>query len=501
MSDLVQSSLDILGDAARRAAAFERIWKSGQLDVTSADFLVLGPTMQQALVQKLSLPLQPLSGRGGWWNVIHEPYTGAWQRNTEIRADNVLAYSAVFACVTLIASDIGKLTLRLVEQDRDGIWTETDSPAFSPVLRRPNRYQTINKFVEQWIVSKLLHGNTYILKQYDGRDIVKAMYVLDPTRVTPLVAEDGAVYYELRRDDLSELKEERDVVPASYIIHDTMVALFHPLIGVTPLYASGHAALQGLAIQANSQAFFEGGSNPSGILTAPNVISDEVAAAMQLRWSQRFGPGGTHAGQIAVLGNGLSYVPMTMKASDAQLIEQLKWTAETVCSVYHVPPYLVDIGPPPPYANFEPLLLKYHSQCIQSLTTHFEKHLEHGLGIDVRVDGRQYGVEFDIDDLIWMDTATRGEAAKTATSSGNLAPNESRKKYYGVGPVKGGELPFLQQQNFSLAALERLGQGTEAVTMPQPVQVPPPETEDADMLEERMMAAFVTKALEAGFYA
>jgi phage portal protein BeeE len=53
-----------------------------------------------------------------------------------VSTDTVLTYSAVFACVTLIAADIAKLRLRLVAQDEDGIWTETESAAFSPVLRK-----------------------------------------------------------------------------------------------------------------------------------------------------------------------------------------------------------------------------------------------------------------------------------------------------------------------------------------------------------------------------
>jgi phage portal protein BeeE len=85
--------------------------------------------------------LAPVDNRGGWWSIIREPFVGAWQRNIEWRVENLLTYSAVFACVTLIANDISKLRLRLVRQDADGIWQETESAAFSPVLRRPNRYQ------------------------------------------------------------------------------------------------------------------------------------------------------------------------------------------------------------------------------------------------------------------------------------------------------------------------------------------------------------------------
>jgi len=410
------------------------------------------------LTAKKAPVLRPIDARGagrGWTPIVRDPYPGAWQQNAEIRAESSLSYFAVFSCVTLIAADIAKLTLRLVEIDEEGIWHETTNPAYSPVLRKPNRYQTIQKFLEQWITSKLVHGNTYVLKERDQRGIVKALYVLDPSRVTPLVTADGAVYYELRRDDLAGgaglgpgMTGEAVTVPASEIIHDLMIALFHPLIGVTPLYACGLAALQGLTIQKTSQTFFAGGSNPGGVLTAPGAIADDTAARLKEYWDQNFT--GANVGKVAVLGDGLKYEPMTVNANDAQLIEQLHWTAETICSCYHVPPYMISVGPPPPFANVEPMLQQYYSQCIQSLVTAFELSLDDGLGLA----GSEFGTELDVDDLIWMDTATKTKAAADAIGSGAMSPNEARRKYFGLGSVKGGETPYLQQQNYSLSALD-----------------------------------------------
>jgi HK97 family phage portal protein len=410
---------------------------------------LLGLTITRTKALSSQQPLSALASRGGWWSIIREPFLGAWQSNQEIRLDNVLTYSAVFACVTLIAGDVAKLCLRLVQQDDDGIWTETESPAFTPVLRKPNRYQTRIKFIEQWIVSKLIHGNTYVLKQRDQRGVVVAMYVLDPTRVIPLVAQDGAVFYELRRDDLSGLPTEAVTVPAKEIIHDTMVALFHPLVGVSPIYACGIAALQGLSIQSNSQKFFSNGSQPGGVLTAPGAISDETAARLKAYWDTNYT--GDNVGKVAVLGDGLKYEGMAVNAVDSQLIDQLKWTGETVCSCFHVPPYLVGVGPPPPYANFEPLIQAYYSQCLQSMLTSMELSLDEGLGLLQKIDGTQYGVEFDIDDLIWMDTVARGKAA--ADSAGTLSPNEQRARFYNAKRVVGGNSPMVQQQYYSLEAL------------------------------------------------
>src|SRR5690606_27662586 len=123
-------------------------------------------------------------------------------------------------------------------EPRTGIWRETENAAFSPVLRRPNRYQNHIQFKEWWVISRLLHGNTYVLKERDKRGVVKALYILDPSRVMPLVTPGGSVYYQLSTDNMSGVTETV-VVPAEDIIHDRINALFHPLVGVSPIYACG----------------------------------------------------------------------------------------------------------------------------------------------------------------------------------------------------------------------------------------------------------------------
>ena len=77
--------------------------------------------------------------------------TGAWQKNVALRVDNIVTYFAVYSCLSLISTDIGKLGLRLMRETDDGLHVEADSPAFSPVLRKPNHYQTRGKFIETWM--------------------------------------------------------------------------------------------------------------------------------------------------------------------------------------------------------------------------------------------------------------------------------------------------------------------------------------------------------------
>lgn len=431
---------------------------------------------QKALTSVLS------SSRGGWFTIF-DSFTGAWQQDVEVDRDAVLAFSSVYACVTLIAADIGKMRVKLVEQQPSGIWKEIRNGAHSPVLRKPNRYQTRIKFFEYWITSKLIHGNVYVLKQRDARRVVTGLYILDPCRVTPLVDDEGGVWYQLGNDNLSNI-EQKVIVPASEIIHDTMVCLHHPLIGVSPIFACGLAATQGLKIQNNSAKFFENMSRPSGLLTAPGAIATDTATRLKAAWEENFT--GDNIGKVAVLGDGLRYEAMTITPVDAQLIDQLKWSAETVCSCFHVPPYMIGVGTAPTYNNIEALNQQYYTQCLQSLIESIEICLDEGLELEAN-----RGVEFDLDSLLRMDTATRYKSHKEAISGGFLAPNEARVKE-DLAPVDGGDSPMLQQQNYSLAALAKrdakedpFATASKPETKPGPVEEP--EKPEVDETEKALL--------------
>jgi HK97 family phage portal protein len=405
--------------------------------------------------------------RGGWYPIVREPYTGAWQKNDEIRAESALANPVVFRCVSLISTDVAKLRLRLVQIDDDGIWTEATSPAFSPVLRVPNRYQTIQLFLERWMLSKLLWGNTYVLKDRDARGVVTALYVLDPAKVTPLVAPDGSVYYQVQTDDLVGLTEQL-AIPAREIIHDRWNCVFHPLVGLSPLYGCGAAALQGSQIESASTAFFSSGGRPSGMLAPPPGVSQidaETVKRLSEAW-HALGPGRT-----AILSDHLQYTEVGSSAVDAQLTDQYGMTVKTIAGCFGVPISMVDSSQQPPYANSEASTLQYHSQCLQTHLTGIETSLDAGLELPA-----PYGTEFDLDDLLWMDTTTRTKAAHDAIGAGAMTPNEARFKYFGLPPVEGGDTCLVQQQYYSLAALAaRDAQAPLATPVPRTAEPVPPE--------------------------
>ncbi len=441
------------------------------------------------------------SNYGGWmWSAIREPWAGAWQKNiTPDKRENLLAFSAVFACIALIAEDIAKLRPRIMEQIAGGYWREVERQTpFAWVLQKPNPYQTRVQFWIAWITMKLMYGNVYVLKSRDARGIVRELYVLDSRLVTPLVADNGDVFYQLRRDPLSKLIVDEPAIPASEIIHDRGLTLFHPLVGVSPIFACGATATQGIRIQNNSATFFENMSRPSGQLTSPTTIKDETAARLKQEFEKNFSGG--NLGRIFVSGDGLKYEPMMIPANDAQLIEQLRWTVEDVARCFRVPLHKVASGANPTFNNVAAMNQDYYAQTLQTHIEAIENLLDEGLGLLV-VRERVYGVEFDLDSLLRMDPATRADVAQKQVGAGVLAPNEARLRE-NLPPVAGGDTPYLQVQNYSLAALAARDATNPLAVPPAPKDEPPepeddPTDEEEDAAEEA--ARGLTEALIAKF--
>jgi HK97 family phage portal protein len=390
--------------------------------------------------------MMPAQARGGWLRIF-ESFPGAWQQNVTLDRETVLTYFAVYACITLIASDLAKLRVKLVEQDDDDIWSETTSPAYSPVLRKPNNYQNRIQYWESYFLSKLTRGNTYVLKLRDARNVVTGLVILNPDRTIPLIAQDGSVFYQVHAPRELGWPEPDIVVPAREIIHDRMNCLYHPLLGTSPVWAAAYAATQGVAIQAGSAKFFQNASQPGGVLSAPGAIGDDTAARIKLAWETNFT--GDNAGRVAVLGDGLEYERLALTAQESQLIEQLKWTADVICSVFHVPPYKIGLGTMPTYNNIQSLNVEYYSQCLQSLIEAAEVCLDEGLECPLGL-----GTEFDVDNLLRMDSVTQMTMLANGVKGVILAPNEARARL-DLPPVKGGDSPIAQQQNYSLEALAK----------------------------------------------
>lgn len=386
---------------------------------------------------------------GDVWQTIHEPFTGAWQRNEEIEVskNDQMRHHAVFACMSLITRDVGKLKLKTKKKVK-GVSQETNSRV-KKLLAKPNHYQNTQQFFEAWASQKTAHGNTYVWKVRDIYGDVWRLLILNSERVKPLVDPNGNVFYQVRRDRLFNLDEDI-IIPSSEIIHDRVNCFYHPLVGLSPITACALAASQGVSIQRNATAFFANASRPSGILVAPGTISPESAKDMSNKWNENYS--GTGTGRTAVLGDGVVYQPISVAAQDAQLVEQLKLSGEVICTAFSVPAFKIGLAPPPAgkVSDYNDI---YYSDCLQHYLESIENLLNEHLNLEDGVE-----TEFCLDALLRMDTTSQMGYLTNGVKGSIFSPNEARAKL-GYTAVEGGDSPMIQQQNYSLAAIAKRDTG------------------------------------------
>lgn len=415
-----------------------------------------------------------------WGNtgVVREPYTGAWQEGSGQDAaapgrTSALSNSAVFASIKVISSDIAKLPLRIMRKvPTGGREIHRKSPYFR-LCRRPNRHQTSIQFFQQWLSSKLYSGNAYILLKRDNRGVVNEMFVLDPRTVEPMVTREGDVWYRVQEDSFSRVGEPV-YIPAMDILHDREVCLFHPLVGVSPLFAAGVSALMGNSIANNSQTFFQNMSRASGTLTAPSEIPPATADRLKREWDNNYS--GLGFGKVAVLGSGLEWKPLTINADDAQLIEQLRWTVEDIARVYRLPGFMIGELAKTNYRNSEQLARTYYNGCLSYYIIGIQQALHKALDLDDETEA-----EFDLRPLFAMETDVRYEAHKKALQSGIKSINEVRDEE-DLPPVDGGEEPRVQAQYVPLSLAT--GEGVNIPGQEVPSEDNPDEEDPEDDTDE-----------------
>lgn len=426
--------------------------------------------------------MQPVSGWRGGWRVIGESYPGGWQQNQSVSVGDLSCYPTLYACLNRISQDIGKLPFVLKRVDDHGIWNPVaEQSPFKAVLKKPNNYQTGQQFRESWILSKLINGNTYVLKVRDARGVVVRMFVLDPARVMPMVAESGDVYYQLNYSTGQNLlpldyPAEQLVIPASEIIHDRLNTFHHPLVGVPPLCAAYWPVVKNLNILKNASQFFQNHAQPGGILTAPAGMSEEDAAAVKTFWDTNYG--GENRGKIAVLGADMKFTSFAVNGADSQLVEQMQYSDQQICQPFGVPSFKVGIGSIPAGLGVDAINQLYYADALQAHIEAMEYLLDDGLTIPAPM-----GVECDLEPLLRMDEGKKADVATKLVGGKIMLPNEARRQF-DLAPTDGGETLWGQQQDYPLGVLANRADWDPQMQKPASTPVPTVAPTEGDANDE-----------------
>lgn len=336
--------------------------------------------------------------------------------------------AAVHACVRLKAQTLAGCSAHLFERYTAGGRQKrrNDTHPVARLLRRPNGEMTEFQFWETMVAQLELRGNAYAEIERTGRGAPVGLWPIHPDQVQ-VGRIRGAVTYRVTRRGNGSVD-----IPADDMLHVRYMTL-DGLTGLSPIEQCRHAIGLGMAANDYTAGFFARGTNPSGYIKVPNKLAEKDARALIAGWNAAHqGVGKMHG--TALVDNGGEWVPMTIKHSDAQLLELMKFGVREVCRIYGVQPHKIGDLEDATFSNIEHQGIEFQQYTMLTLARRIETAVAMSL---LTVDeSSEYFVEFNLDMLARADMAARYEAYAKAIVHGIMNQNEIRDRE-NLNPVPG----------------------------------------------------------------
>jgi HK97 family phage portal protein len=336
------------------------------------------------------------------WQVGDMPVSSTYAA-MPVNPSTAMQHSAVWACVNLIASSISTLPLYAYRRgDRDPL------PDLPPVLRQPSATMNLPDFLYAALQSLLLRGNCYgqIVGRAGAGLLPAQCELLAPDRVAVNVP-NGSIEYRV---------DGQEVDPAS-IWHVKAFTTAGSVVGLSPIAHARQAVGLGLAAEKYGAQFFGDGATPSGVLTSDERITSENASDLKERWKAY------HGGRrdIAVLGSGARFQPISVKPEESQFLETSRANVATIARYFGVQPELIggESGGSLTYANVEQRALDLLQFGLAPWLVRLEVALSALLSSTTTV-------KFNAAALVRTDLLTRYQAHESAIRAGWKLRSEVR---------------------------------------------------------------------------
>lgn len=391
-----------------------------------------------------------------------------------VNADTVLTISAWWACVKVIAEDLAKLPLELIETADDGTKRVIKAdPRLGFLNRKANDLPQLAFSVRETLIRDMLtwgNGFAGIERDQAGRRI--GWYNIEPWRVTPKIVGSPRfpkLEYDVRSADGSS---------TSRMTSEDMFHIRGPskdgVVGMSVIRAARESMALTIAAERYGAKFFHKGARPGGVIEHPKSLS--APARLSIRDSfESMAAGGDNVARIAVLDEGMKFTPGSIPPEDAQFLQTRQFQVEEVCRWFRMPPHKISHLLRSTNNNIEHQGIEYVTDTLGGPMKRFESEADAKL-----LDGSETNRNFEHDDseLTRGDRKSRFESYKLGIECGMFTPDDAlRMESMNPHPNGIGSKP-LAPLNFQL--LEDVGKAKAPVAQDRPAQDPSPQDPEQD---------------------
>jgi HK97 family phage portal protein len=333
------------------------------------------------------------------------------------------AVVSVSACVALISSAIASLPASLTIDTPDGPEPAPPSVAAWRIIERPSPYSSWPAFVQQQVGSLLLNGNSLAMVGTDGRGGIQSLTGIPWQWCSPQVIASGDGGARLAFDLVPHATPEARLLAlpkrllASEALHIKLRS-DNGILGKSVIARAASAITEGAEIARMAQSNWANGMRPSGVLTAPNFLSDTQRERFSSDWLDKFS-GSINSGKIPLLEGGWGLSSISMTSVDAEFLASRQFSVADICRLFNVPEVLLQIGTRS-ITNLDSYVTSFAQLCLTPLVTIIEAEINQILPTGIRI-------VLDLDGLSRGNFASVTAAICAMVQTGILSANDARE--------------------------------------------------------------------------
>lgn len=350
-----------------------------------------------------------------------------------------LKMPAVWRAVNLLASSTAALPLKTYRRG-------THDEVSIPVMSDPHPDLTGYEIAELRMTHLLLWGNSYAFKVRNGRGQVAEVWPLDPSSVKVGLLPKAKRTADNPTGKVFQVGDDLRQFTPHDILHVPGLG-YDGITGASPIRLATQAIGLGLAAEEYAAKLYASGSLMSGILQTEQRLEQGQAERLKANWKQKV-TGLSNAHDIAVLDSGASFQPVSMPATDAQMIESRRFQVSEIARWFGVPPHmLMDTEKSTSWGTgIEQQSIGFVVYTLRPWLVRIEQRLSREVA---RPSDPNVYVKHKVEGLLRGDSKSRGEFYNTMRQVGAFNADEIRN-LEDLPPIPGGAgQSYLQPLNMA----------------------------------------------------
>lgn len=361
---------------------------------------------------------------------------------TNYTTEKSMLLSTVYRCVEVISDSVAQLPLEPYRIDSKGYKIKfTSHPTYKLLNKEPNPRMTRFDFIKVMIVSTLLKGNGYAFIERDDKGNAQGLHFIPAELVT-------IIRPKSLRESVSYSIAGLGTVESCNMIHIKNFS-YDGMEGISTLRHARNTLGLSTDAEAHAAGFFKGGANLAGLLKSDTNLTAQQKNDLKRSWQMAFSPASGTPNGVAVLERNLSFEPITVNPTDAQLLETRQFNVVDICRFFGVSPVKAFDLSKSSYSTVEATNLSFLTETLSPLLEKIEEEFERKLYKPSEKDS--IDVRFDTATLLRADKQSLANYYQTLFNIGVVSPNDIRKQL-DLPAMEGGDNTFVQ---VNIQTLER----------------------------------------------